>query len=197
MRGIHRNSLFVPSLAIALLSLLAGCASKHVSTSVTDQTFEPGQPTVAQAAPPAPVGETRVTAAPVPSQPSHSPAIEQPAQASAGASVVELTDAYFDFDQATVRSDARSALEGDGRTLKSELKDKTIVIEGHCDEIGTAAYNLVLGEKRARAVQRYLHDLGVTASRLQVASYGKERPFCTEHNPDCWQSNRRAHFVVK
>jgi len=65
------------------------------------------------------------------------------------------------------------------------------------DERGTLAYNLVLGERRAQAAERYLEDLGVPASQLQIVSYGKERPFCTEHNEACWQSNRRAHFAPR
>jgi peptidoglycan-associated lipoprotein len=198
MRRINRNALWVLAIAIGILCLPAGCASKKISTSVADQTFEPGQPKVAEAPPPppppppAPVEETRVAEAPVPPPPP--PAIEQPA---AAAPVIELADAYFDFDRFVLRPDARTILENNARTLKSELKDAKILIEGHCDEVGTAAYNLVLGEKRAQAVKRYLGDLGVTSSRMQTVSYGKEQPFCTEHSPDCWQKNRRAHFAVK
>jgi peptidoglycan-associated lipoprotein len=70
-----------------------------------------------------------------------------------------------------------------------------ILIEGHCDERGTSEYNLVLGEKRARAAMQYLQDLGVAASRLQIVSFGKEKPFCRVHTVDCWQENRRAHLV--
>jgi len=119
---------------------------------------------------------------------------EQPA---AAVPVIELVDAYFDFDRFVLRQDARTALESNARILKSELNGANILLEGHCDEVGTAAYNLVLGEKRARAAARYLEDLGVSASRIQIASYGKERPACTEHSPDCWQKNRRVHFAVK
>jgi peptidoglycan-associated lipoprotein len=71
------------------------------------------------------------------------------------------------------------------------------LIEGHCDERGTLAYNLVLGEKRAKATKRYLEDLGIPASRLITTSYGKEKPFCKDHNEGCWSKNRRAHFVVQ
>ena len=74
---------------------------------------------------------------------------------------------------------------------------KTVLIEGHCDERGTVAYNLVLGEKRARAAKKYLQDLGVQASQLQITSYGEARPFCKQQNEDCYQLNRRAHFVTK
>ncbi len=106
-----------------------------------------------------------------------------------------LSDAFFDFDKYDLREDARSALAADAQWLK---KNSTIqvLIEGHCDERGTAAYNLVLGDRRANAAKEYLVSLGVDGSRLRTVSYGKERPFCTESNEDCWQKNRRAHLVI-
>lgn len=107
-----------------------------------------------------------------------------------------LADAYFDFDQYTIRDDAQQALEQDARILKAN-PGRELLIEGHCDERGTMAYNLVLGERRARAVQRYLQELGVPASAIQIVSYGKERPVCREHSESCWQSNRRAHVTVR
>ena len=111
-------------------------------------------------------------------------------------SKVSLEDVFFDYDRFTLRSDAKPALEANAASLKSDLKLK-ILIEGHCDERGTGEYNLVLGEKRARAARQYLQDLGIETSRVQITSLGKERPFCTEHNPACWQKNRRAHFVTQ
>jgi len=109
---------------------------------------------------------------------------------------VSLQDVYFDYDKFVVRNDGKSVLEANAAALKSDASRK-ILIEGHCDERGTGDYNLVLGEKRARAVKQYLQDLGIDGSRLQITSLGKEKPFCTEHNPTCWQSNRRAHFVLQ
>lgn len=106
---------------------------------------------------------------------------------------VALADVYFDFDQYTVRTDARGVLEANARILKGDDAAK-IVIEGHCDERGTLAYNLVLGERRANAAKRYLQELGVPASHIETVSYGKERPFCADHSETCWQANRRAHF---
>jgi peptidoglycan-associated lipoprotein len=100
---------------------------------------------------------------------------------------------YFDFDQYAIRGDARSALKHNADLLKSQPNQK-LVIEGHCDERGTSAYNLVLGERRAQAAKRYLQDLGLALSQIQITSYGKERPFCAEHSEACWQSNRRTHF---
>lgn len=200
MRRIDLRSICALVLALGLLGLTAGCGSKQLSTSAGDQAFEPAPPKVVEAPPPPPppAEETRVAEAPAPPPPPPPPpppaAIEQPP---AAAPPPELADAYFDFDKSVLRPDARAALESDARILKAERKDEKLLIEGHCDEIGTAAYNLVLGEKRAAAVKRYLTDLGISASRLQTTSYGKERPSCTEHSPDCWQQNRRAHFVMK
>ena len=104
-------------------------------------------------------------------------------------------DIYFDFDRYHIRKDAQPVLEGNARWLRIET-GKSVVIEGHCDERGTLAYNLVLGEKRARSAKHFLEDLGVPASRIQTTSYGEVKPFCKEHNEGCWQQNRRAHFVV-
>lgn len=109
---------------------------------------------------------------------------------------VSLQDVYFDYDRFAIRDDAKAALEANAAVLKSDASRK-ILIEGHCDERGTSDYNLVLGEKRARAARQYLQDLGIDGSRVQITSFGKEKPFCTEHNPTCWQSNRRAHFVLQ
>jgi peptidoglycan-associated lipoprotein len=106
-----------------------------------------------------------------------------------------LTDAFFDYDQADLREDARSALAGDAEWLK-KYPSVQVLIEGHCDERGTAAYNLALGDRRANAAKEYLVSLGVDGSRLRTVSYGKERPFCTESTESCWQQNRRAHLVI-
>jgi peptidoglycan-associated lipoprotein len=107
-----------------------------------------------------------------------------------------LGDIFFDFDQYTIRRDARPVLEADAAWIKNAMA-KSILIEGHCDERGTQAYNLVLGEKRARSTKRYLEDLGVSASRLKIVSFGEIRPFCKEHDELCYQKNRRAHFVAQ
>ncbi len=107
-----------------------------------------------------------------------------------------LTDVYFDYDRFTLRDDASSKLERHAETLLSHLSDQTIVIEGHCDERGTASYNMVLGERRARSIKNFLVDLGVPAEKLKAISYGKEKPLCTQQIQSCWQENRRGHFVV-
>ena len=106
-----------------------------------------------------------------------------------------LTDVFFDFDKYAIRSDAVPVLEKNAGLLKHTYKHSTVLIEGHGDEHGTVEYNLELGKRRARAVKEYLVDLGVEESRIDIVSYGKEKPFCTESTPRCWQQNRRVHFV--
>jgi peptidoglycan-associated lipoprotein len=116
---------------------------------------------------------------------------EQAASAAAG-----LRDIFFGYDSWTISDDQRQALNRDADWMKSN-SGAIVKVEGHCDERGTSAYNLVLGEKRAKAVRNYLVELGVSANRLSVVSYGKERPSCLEHAESCYQQNRRGHLVVK
>ena len=106
----------------------------------------------------------------------------------------EVQDAYFDLDKADIRSDARTALGKTADFLRNYPQVK-VVIEGHCDERGSTEYNLALGDRRAAAVKQYLVSLGIGADRMTTLSYGKEKPFCMESNEDCWQRNRRGHFV--
>jgi peptidoglycan-associated lipoprotein len=107
----------------------------------------------------------------------------------------EVKDAYFDYDKADIRPDARSALTETAGFLKSYPQVK-VMIEGHCDERGSTEYNLALGDRRAQAAKDFLVSLGVGSDRMQTVSYGKERPFCNEHAEACWQQNRRGHFVM-
>jgi peptidoglycan-associated lipoprotein len=116
---------------------------------------------------------------------------EQAASAAAG-----LRDVFFGYDSWTISEDGRQSLNRDAEWMKSN-PSALVKVEGHCDERGTAAYNLVLGEKRAKAARNYLVELGVGANRLSVVSYGKERPSCNEHEESCYQQNRRGHLVVK
>ncbi len=107
-----------------------------------------------------------------------------------------LEDAFFDFDDFSLRQDAKAALERDGKYLEKN-SDTKVVIEGHCDERGSVEYNLALGEKRARAAKDYLVSYGIAGSRLTTISYGKERPFDPGHDEGAWAKNRRAHVVSK
>ena len=106
-----------------------------------------------------------------------------------------LVDAYFDFDQANLRSDARDGLAKDAAWLK-KYPSVQVLLEGHCDDRGTEAYNLALGDKRASNAREYLESLGVPESRIKTVSYGKERPFCASDDDSCWQENRRDHVIV-
>jgi peptidoglycan-associated lipoprotein len=103
--------------------------------------------------------------------------------------------AYFDYDSAELSAEARAALDANAAVLK-KYASWTVTIEGHCDERGTAEYNLALGERRAAAAQSYLAALGIPASRLKTVSYGKEFPFDPGHDEAAWAKNRRAHFVI-
>lgn len=116
---------------------------------------------------------------------------EQVASTAAG-----LRDVYFGYDSWTISEEGRQALGRDAEWMKTN-PSAAVKVEGHCDERGTSAYNLVLGEKRAKAVRNYLVELGVSANRLSVVSYGKERPFCADHAESCYQQNRRGHLVVR
>jgi len=110
----------------------------------------------------------------------------------------EIQDAYFDYDKHDVRADARDILTKDAGALKAILNDfpnASIVIEGHCDERGSAEYNLGLGDRRSNAAKDFLQQLGVPAARIKTVSYGKERQQCTEQTESCWQKNRRVHFA--
>lgn len=149
----------------------------------------------AEAAPPTP----EATAAPAAPAPAPTPAPRGDDVMSADISELNrrgyLKDAFFDYNQATMRDDARTALSSDAEWLK-RYGSVQILVEGHCDERGTTEYNLALGDRRANAVKEYLGSLGVDASRVRTVSYGKERPFCTEATEECWQSNRRGHLVI-
>ena len=103
--------------------------------------------------------------------------------------------AYFDFDKSDVRPDARDTLTRTAEFLR-EYGNVRVLIEGHCDERGSTEYNLGLGDRRANAARDFLISLGIAGDRMQMVSYGKERPICTESDEGCWQRNRRAHFVM-
>ena len=108
-----------------------------------------------------------------------------------------LGDAFFDYDSNQIRGDARDALTKDADALKKIFVDfptATVIVEGHCDERGSAEYNLGLADQRASAAKEFLTSLGVPTAKLKTVSYGKERPQCTEQTEDCYQKNRRAHF---
>ena len=201
-------------ISISVLAMLAGCSNRTVTTTgedtsliqrdhaktavaleesaslsespqVTDQTFS------SSVSPQAPSEDPRQ---PTPSNPSRLSSSH--IGAAAAQQLGDLADVFFDFDQVALRPEAKVTLETDSQILKSKTNLK-VLIEGHCDERGTLAYNLVLGERRAQSIKDYLRELGVPVSQISVTSYGKERPFCMEHRESCWQQNRRGHFVVQ
>lgn len=120
------------------------------------------------------------------------PSAQQPAMAGKES---PLKDIFFDFDKSTIRNDAKSNLKEDLQWLNANPAAQ-ITVEGHCDERGTAEYNLGLGERRAKATRDYLVAAGINAKRIKTVSFGKERPFVMGHDESAWKWNRRAHFVV-
>ena len=120
---------------------------------------------------------------------------EQPdAPRRTGTSVPTLEAVYFDFNRFEIRADARPLLRANAQAIADNEDWGTIIIEGHCDERGSEEYNLALGERRARAVRRYLSDLGVPRSRMDVVSFGEAKPAVMGHDESAWRYNRRSDF---
>ncbi|MBL0224619.1 MAG: peptidoglycan-associated lipoprotein Pal [Geobacteraceae bacterium] len=190
---------------IALLTVLSmaaflagGCANKDVV-----KTEEPAAATVkAEADKPAqqPYFKTEDPATPVKTQAPDTGAAIKPADASqpalATAEVSAFETVYFDFDKSDLRQDARNVLTKNAEILLKSKKVDKIKIEGHCDERGSAEYNLALGERRAKSAMQYLITLGVQPDRLSIISYGKEKPAVPGNDEGAWARNRRAEFVI-
>lgn len=119
----------------------------------------------------------------------------RPMNASDG-EVVALRSVRFDFNQADLRPDSRSALEANAECLR-QAPEVAVVVEGHCDERGTQEYNLALGERRAAAVRSYLQNLGIENSRIKIISKGENQPVCTSSSEDCYEQNRRVEFIQR
>ena len=204
----HRrgSALFVAPL-LALSLFLVGCPKRPATMAASApapgvatpppapaRTAPPPAPAAPESTPPAPAAPP---AAPAPSPKSRSrllpAALPRPSEFAANAN---LKDVHFDFDKYDIRPDAARILDANATWLKANPRN-LVLIEGHCDERGTAEYNLALGERRAKSTMNYLVGQGVAASRITVISYGKERPLCTEKTEACWAMNRRAHHLVK
>jgi peptidoglycan-associated lipoprotein len=110
--------------------------------------------------------------------------------------VAELRDIHFEFDRYDLRAGERFVLDGHAAWLRKHA-GTLLLVEGHCDERGTAEYNISLGERRAKAAANYLISRGIASDRITIVSYGEERPLCQDSSEDCWSRNRRAHFRVK
>ena len=185
-------------IVLAVLTLVtAGCANKKIAATP----------------PPAPAPAASPAATPMPAPPparaavSRQPATATPPRKYPDAAtrnridqlLARIEDAYFDYDKATLRPDALKALQADSTELRDILKDfpeYKLTIEGHCDQRGSAEYNLALGDRRAEAARDYLVQIGIPSAQLHVISYGKERPVCQEREEACWQRNRRIHIVA-
>jgi len=199
-------------LVLAGVVALSGCAKKPVVTSAgpaivgpgaTVTTTTPGAGGVSQGGEVAVVRPTPPTETPIGPRPSVSSSALPGATAGAGAGVgagaggmSPLKDVFFQYDRAIIEADQRAALDENVRWLMTNARVR-IVVEGHCDERGTAEYNLGLGERRAKAVRDYLVTAGVAPSRISTISYGKERAFVPGHDESAWRQNRRAHFSVQ
>ena len=105
-------------------------------------------------------------------------------------------DVFFDIDDASIRPDQLGTIRNDAVFLKQH-PEVHIVVEGHCDELGSTEYNLALGERRAWEVKAALEKAGISAGRIETISYGKEKPYCEEQSDTCWRMNRRAHIVMQ
>lgn len=192
----QRMIALLASLSMAAL-VAGGCASKEVvkteepaAATVTAETPKPvQQPPVRQEAP-----------APV-QQPSEAPVAIAPAEATQPVKAAEEVSAfetvYFDFDRSDLRQDARNSLAKNAEILLKSNKNAKVMIEGHCDERGSAEYNLALGERRATSALQYLVTLGVQPGRLSIVSYGKEKPAVQGNDEEAWAKNRRAEFVLE
>ena len=175
----NRSALFFIGVMLSSVLVLWGCPK---------QPEEAAMPETQQLA----VEEARP--APSPSEMKMEEVKAEPAERSA-AGAGGLQPVYFDFDRAFIRDDARSVMKANAEWLKANPRVK-VRIEGNCDERGTIEYNQALGQRRAAAAKKYLTDLGISASRISLISYGKEKPACTESNEECWQNNRRGDVVA-
>jgi peptidoglycan-associated lipoprotein len=105
-----------------------------------------------------------------------------------------VKDVFFDFNKYNIRSDEQTVASTDAQFLLQHPELK-VVVEGHCDDRGSEEYNLGLGDNRAQTIKAYLVRAGVPADRISTISYGKEKPFCSQDDEQCWQQNRRDHFT--
>ena len=105
-------------------------------------------------------------------------------------------DVYFDFDSSAIEDAAKNLLSRKAEWLRMN-PDASVIIEGHCDERGTNAYNIALGDRRAESTNAFLLDLGIDGNQLSTISYGEERPVDTGKNEEVWAQNRRVHFIIE
>ena len=121
---------------------------------------------------------------------------ERMQELAAAKQMFENEDIYFDFDSSALQTMAREVLQRKADYM-FEVGDASIIIEGHCDERGTEAYNIALGDRRAESAKAFLVDIGIDPSRMTTISYGEERPVDPASNAEAWAKNRRVHFVIE
>ncbi len=189
------------TLALVLVAALAaGCGKKQTLKSGVGAGAAPETSSTAPGVGEPPLTETPITE--VPLMPPPPPVMTaREAEAARGMAVTEekpsrFEDVLFDYDKSTLREDGKRTCQEIAAYMKSHPRS-SLLIEGHCDERGTAEYNLALGERRATAVKNYLVSLGVPKGALSTVSFGKERPLDPGHNEGAWARNRRAHFILK
>ena len=170
------------SACVIVLTLFGGCAGESQTTVSESQEIAKPVPPPPAPEPPPPVQEMAPQAAAPP---------EDPLAWAAG-----LADVHFEYKLAKIRKEDKSELDALAQKL-TEDSNRKVLLEGHCDSRGTANYNMMLGERRAKAVKQHLVKAGVPASQIEVVSYGKERQLCTKATDRCWQSNRRVHFTAQ
>jgi peptidoglycan-associated lipoprotein len=193
---------YIPSLiAAAVLMTSAACNKKAPVAKAAPPDTTPVASTPAAPAP----AQRQNTPAPAPTQRASTSTPSQPAAMSPevrknlNERLARLEDALFDYDKASIREDARTALREDVSVIRGILADwpsQKLLIEGHADERGSEEYNMALGDKRARAAQEFLASMGIPNVQLTIVSFGKDRPVCTDKSEDCWQKNRRAHVTA-
>lgn len=178
---------------VILLTVLVGACSKK--TPPVARPMPPPSVNAGNATPPAPPEPPRPVAEPVPVPP-------MPVEDTIGSRSLDdlnrdspLRPLYFGLDEADVSEEGQQVLQANATVLK-KYPTWQVTIEGHCDERGTAEYNLALGERRALAAKNYLVSLGIPADQIRTVSYGKEFPFDAGHDEAAWSKNRRAHFVI-
>jgi peptidoglycan-associated lipoprotein len=196
---------FLFASGFAMIALTAGCSHK---APIAATPKAPDTTPVAAAAPapaPAPFA-TRPAPAPPPAPPKQTVAqapapVQMPPQVrqTLNDRLAKMEDALFDYDKATIRADASTALKDDVGVIRDILAaypNQKLIIEGHADERGSEEYNLALGDRRAQSVKDFLTSMGIPNGQLTLISYGKERPVCSDETEACWQRNRRAHVTA-
>jgi peptidoglycan-associated lipoprotein len=186
--------------AVAALTIFCGaCAKKPIAVNTPPAPQPVASAPVARATTPPPPARREAPARPVAqARPSAYPNAET--RERIDTLIGRIQDAYFDYDQHTLRNDAIATLASDSKelaTILTQFPGYKLKIEGYCDERGSAEFNIALGDARAKAAKDYLVTAGVSANQLDTVSYGKEMPVCTDHDEACWQKNRRVHIVAE